>query len=75
VGVKNGDIYNGADDDGSGLRCRNCPKHSKGKDGHGPKRSILFFITGEEHGLLGSSYYSENPLFPWRIPLPILISI
>jgi Zn-dependent M28 family amino/carboxypeptidase len=35
------------------------------KDGHGPKRSILFLhVTGEEHGLLGSSYYSENPLFP-----------
>ena len=21
-------------------------------------------VTGEEHGLYGSSYYSENPLFP-----------
>ena len=30
-----------------------------------PKRSILFLhVTGEEHGLLGSRYYSENPLFP-----------
>ena len=35
------------------------------KQGHGPKRSILFLhVTGEEHGLHGSRYYSENPLFP-----------
>jgi Zn-dependent M28 family amino/carboxypeptidase len=35
------------------------------KAGNGPKRSILFLhVTGEEHGLHGSRYYSENPLFP-----------
>jgi Zn-dependent M28 family amino/carboxypeptidase len=68
VGVKNGDIYNGADDDGSGtvalLEMAEAFQKAK-KDGHGPKRSIMFLhVTGEEHGLLGSSYYSENPLFP-----------
>jgi Zn-dependent M28 family amino/carboxypeptidase len=68
VGVKNGDVYNGADDDGSGtvalLEISEAFQKAK-KDGHGPKRSILFLhVTGEEHGLLGSSYYSENPLFP-----------
>jgi Zn-dependent M28 family amino/carboxypeptidase len=68
VGVKNGDIYNGADDDGSGtvalLEIAEAFQIAK-KSGHGPKRSILFLhVTGEEHGLLGSSYYSENPLFP-----------
>lgn len=68
VGVKNGDVYNGADDDGSGtvalLEIAQAFQKAK-KDGHGPKRSILFLhVTGEEHGLLGSSYYSENPLFP-----------
>jgi len=30
-----------------------------------PRRSILFLaVTGEEHGLLGSSYYVDHPLVP-----------
>ncbi|MEY4963419.1 MAG: hypothetical protein RLZZ323_738 [Bacteroidota bacterium] len=68
VGIENGEIYNGADDDGSGtsalLEIAQAFQIAK-KEGHGPKRSILFLhVTGEEHGLLGSRYYSENPLFP-----------
>ncbi len=68
IGIKNGEIYNGADDDGSGtvalLEIAQAFSIAK-KEGHGPKRSILFLhVTGEEHGLLGSSYYSQNPLFP-----------
>ncbi len=68
VGIKNGEVYNGADDDGSGtvalLEIAQAFEIAK-KEGHGPKRSILFLhVTGEEHGLLGSSYYSEHPLFP-----------
>lgn len=68
VGVEKGEIFNGADDDGSGtvalLEIAQAFQTAK-KSGHGPKRSILFLhVTGEEHGLLGSRYYSENPLFP-----------
>lgn len=68
VGMKNGEVYNGADDDGSGtvalLEIAEAFMQAK-KDGYGPKRSILFLhVTGEEHGLHGSRYYSENPLFP-----------
>jgi len=68
VGIENGEVYNGADDDGSGtsalLEIAQAFQTAK-KAGHGPKRSILFLhVTGEEHGLLGSRYYSENPLFP-----------
>jgi len=68
VGIKNGEIYNGADDDGSGtvalLEIAQAFQTAK-KEGNGPKRSILFLhVTGEEHGLLGSSYYTQNPLFP-----------
>jgi hypothetical protein len=68
VGIKNGDVYNGADDDGSGtvaiLQIAEAFQKAK-KAGHGPKRSILFLhVTGEEHGLHGSRFYSENPLFP-----------
>lgn len=70
VGMKNGEIYNGADDDGSGtvalLEIAQAFMQAK-KDGYGPKRSILFLhVTGEEYGLHGSRYYSDNPLFPIR---------
>ena len=68
IGIENGEIFNGADDDGSGtvalLEIAQAFQIAK-KEGNGPKRSILFLhVTGEEHGLLGSSYYSEHPLFP-----------
>lgn len=68
VGMKNGEIYNGADDDGSGtvalIEIAKAFQKAK-KDGFGPKRSVLILhVTGEEHGLHGSRYYSENPLFP-----------
>ena len=68
VGMKNGEVFNGADDDGSGtvalLEIAQAFKKAKNK-GNGPKRSILFLhVTGEEHGLHGSRFYSENPLFP-----------
>ena len=68
VGVKNGEIYNGADDDGSGtaalIEIGKAFQQAK-KDGNGPKQSVLIIhMTGEEHGLHGSRYYSENPLFP-----------
>lgn len=68
IGVKDGEVFNGADDDGSGtvalLEIAQAFKIAK-NEGHGPKRSILFLhVTGEEHGLHGSRYYAENPLFP-----------
>lgn len=68
-GIKNGKIYNGADDDGSGtiaiLEIAEAFKMAE-KAGHGPKRSILFLhVTGEEKGLLGSRHYTDNdPIFP-----------
>ncbi len=67
---EDGNIFNGADDDGSGtvsiLEIAQAFQHAV-KDGNGPKRSILFLhVTGEEIGLYGSRYYSENPLFPLK---------
>jgi hypothetical protein len=67
-GIKNGMIYNGADDDGSGtvsvLAMARAFTQAK-KDGHGPRRSILFLANvGEEKGLLGSQYYTDHPVFP-----------
>lgn len=68
VGMKNGVIYPGADDDGSGtvavMEIAKAFQEAKAA-GAGPKRSILFLhVTGEEHGLFGSSYYVQNPIFP-----------
>lgn len=70
VGTKNGEVYNGADDDGSGtvalLEIAQAFMKAK-NDGNGPKRSVLFLhVTGEEKGLHGSRYYAENPLFPLK---------
>lgn len=65
---KEGNVFNGADDDGSGtvalLEMAEAFKKAA-EDGNGPKRSILFLhVTGEEIGLHGSRYYTENPIFP-----------
>lgn len=70
-GIKDGEIYNGADDDGSGtvaiLEIAEAFKAAVDK-GDGPKRSILFLhVTGEEKGLLGSRHYTDNdPIFPLK---------
>lgn len=63
-----GNVFNGADDDGSGtvsiLEIAQAFQQAV-IDGNPPKRSILFLhVTGEEIGLYGSRYYTENPLFP-----------
>ena len=63
-----GNIYNGADDDGSGtvsiLEIAEAFKEAQ-NDGYQPRRSILFLhVTGEEKGLLGSDFYTKNPIFP-----------
>ena len=65
---KDGNVFNGADDDGSGtvsiMEIAQAFQQAA-KDGNGPKRSILFLhVTGEEIGLYGSKYYTENPIFP-----------
>ncbi len=61
-------VNNGADDDGSGttglLEIARAFTQAQ-KDGHGPKRSILFLSNvGEEKGLLGSLYYTNHPVIP-----------
>ena len=67
-GIKNGKIYNGADDDGSGtvalLEIAEAFQ-AAAAEGNGPARSIIFLhVSGEEKGLLGSRYYTDNPLYP-----------
>lgn len=70
IGVNaDGEINNGADDDGSGtvalLEIAKAFK-SAADAGNGSKRSIIFLhVTGEEKGLLGSQYYTDvDPIVP-----------
>ena len=68
VGIENGEIFNGADDDGSGsmalLEIAEAFKLAE-LDGNTPKRSIVILhVSAEEKGLLGSKYYTDNPLYP-----------
>ncbi|HEX6846339.1 MAG TPA: M28 family peptidase [Chitinophagaceae bacterium] len=61
-------IFYGADDDGSGtvsvLELAEAFAKAKAA-GKGPRRSILFMtVSGEEHGLWGSAYYSNHPVYP-----------
>lgn len=68
IGVINGKIHPGADDDGSGtvavIAMAEAFMKAK-KAGKGPRRSIVFMtVSGEEKGLLGSRYYTDNPIYP-----------
>ncbi|UOB17257.1 M28 family peptidase [Abyssalbus ytuae] len=69
IGISpNGEINNGADDDGSGtvsvLEIAEAFKQAK-DEGNGPRRSVVFLhVTGEEKGLFGSEYYTDHPIIP-----------
>lgn len=68
IGIIRGQIHAGADDDGSGtvglLELAEAFAQAKAA-GKGPRRSILFMaVSGEEKGLWGSEYYSNNPVYP-----------
>ncbi|KJD35344.1 peptidase M20 [Tamlana sedimentorum] len=64
-GIKRNEIYNGADDNASGIGAlfsfaeyfkNNPPKHTV----------ILAALDGEELGLKGSYYFTKNPLIPLK---------
>jgi hypothetical protein len=60
--VRRDSINNGADDDGSGTVTVLEVAEAFAKGAVKPKRSILFvWHTGEEKGLLGSRYFTDNP--------------
>ena len=68
LGMRNGQIYYGADDDGSGTVAVIAMAEAFAKaaaEGNRPRRTIVFMtVSGEEKGLWGSEYYSDNPFFP-----------
>lgn len=69
AGMKKMAIHHGADDNGSGttalleLARRFATQEPLSKDG-GRRRLIFIAFSGEESGLLGSVYYTKNPVFP-----------
>ncbi|MDO8835422.1 MAG: M28 family peptidase [Vicinamibacterales bacterium] len=62
VGVTNGVIFNGADDNASGSAVTMEVARLFAVNKVQPKRTMIFCLwTGEEQGLLGSNYYGANP--------------
>lgn len=68
LGMRDSLIYFGADDDASGVSAVLEIAEAfaiAAQQGVKPRRNVLFMlVSGEEKGLWGSSYYSENPAFP-----------
>lgn len=59
-------IYNGAQDNASGTATLLALAEAFSKKER-PKRTLVFLaVTAEEQGLLGSKYYSNNPIYPTK---------
>lgn len=60
-----GEIFRGADDDASGTSIVVELARAFTRNPQRPRRSLLFLtVAGEEKGLLGSQYYTTNPIVP-----------
>lgn len=67
LGIRDGEIFNGANDDGSGTVSVIEIASALAAQKERPRRSIVFIaLFGEELGLLGSRYYAKNPVFPLK---------
>ncbi|NNG24575.1 M28 family metallopeptidase [Telluria aromaticivorans] len=67
VGIRNGEIFNGANDDASGVVSVIEVARALAAQKEGPRRSIVFMtFFGEELGMLGSKYYARHPVFPLK---------
>ncbi len=68
LGTRGDEIFNGADDNASGssvvMELARAFQQAA-YEGNRPERTIVFaWFTGEEKGLLGSHYYTSNPILP-----------
>jgi Zn-dependent M28 family amino/carboxypeptidase len=57
-------IYNGADDDASGVVGVLEVARTMAEEGPGERTVLFLFVTGEEMGLLGTRGYLRDPVFP-----------
>jgi Zn-dependent M28 family amino/carboxypeptidase len=66
-------IYRGAIDNATGVGGLIELARALAQTSPPPRRSILFlFVTGEEQGLVGSTYYAEDPLYPLAKTLAVV---
>jgi Peptidase family M28 len=64
--VEGDSIYNGADDDASGVATVLAAARALAKAP--PKRTVIVLLTsGEEFGVLGTQWYLERPTFPLAV--------
>lgn len=67
VGIRDGEVYNGANDDASGVVSVIEAAKQLASRKERPRRSIVFMtFFGEELGMLGSKYYARHPVFPLK---------
>ncbi|MGG7603938.1 M28 family metallopeptidase [Massilia sp. BKSP1R2A-1] len=67
VGIRDGEVYNGANDDASGVVSVIEIAKALAANKERPRRSIAFMtMWGEELGLLGAKYYARHPVFPLK---------
>lgn len=65
LGIRDGEVFNGANDDGSGTVSVIEIAAALAAEKRRPRRSMVFVaLFGEELGLLGSRYYGRHPIFP-----------
>jgi len=65
LGIRNGQVYPGADDNGSGSTAVLNIAKAFATNGVRPKRSVMFiWFAAEEIGLVGSRHYANNPTKP-----------
>ncbi|MBL4792354.1 M28 family metallopeptidase [Citromicrobium bathyomarinum] len=58
------DICNGAVDNATGTAALVALAEAHAKAGAADRSLVFLAVTAEEQGLLGSSYYAQNPVFP-----------
>jgi hypothetical protein len=62
LGVRNGQVYNGADDNASGTAVAMEVARVLSEGNHRPRRTVVFAAwCGEEMGLIGSNYFVSDP--------------
>ncbi|MFT7487508.1 MAG: hypothetical protein ACI9F9_003369, partial [Candidatus Paceibacteria bacterium] len=65
VGVSDsGEVFNGADDNGSGTSAVLAVAEALSRYGPMRRSVMLMWVSGEEKGLLGSSAWTKNPYLP-----------
>jgi Zn-dependent M28 family amino/carboxypeptidase len=63
-GIRDGEVYNGADDNGSGTCALLAVAEALQRYGPLRRSVLLLWVSGEEKGLLGSQAWAKEPTLP-----------